>query len=52
MIHLDLNIEVVKDKIKTSSEKYQEGLKTHLNSLAVNILVNREQIRRLKSYFK
>ena len=44
----DLNINLVKDEIKTYSEMYDEWLKQCPNPLAVNLLVNRGHIRRLK----
>lgn len=46
-MHTDLRIKYVKDQIKIYSAKYEKRLNSHPNELAVNLLNNEEETRRL-----
>lgn len=49
-LHNDLNLRTVKEEITKFSEKYLTKLDHHLNHLAVNLLDNSSEIRRLKRH--
>lgn len=49
-IHNDLKIPTVKEVIKTFSEKYLTRLSNHVNPLAISLLDDSEELRRLKRY--
>lgn len=50
VIHHDLEITTVKEEITKCSVKYRNRLSVHPNSLAVNLLDNRNETRRLKRF--
>lgn len=46
--HKDLEILVVKEEIKRRSSRYLQRLSNHSNPLAISLLDDSEEIRRLK----
>lgn len=50
LIHKDLEVNMVKSEIAKFSEKYQDRLRVHPNRLAMQLLEDGNQIRRLKRY--
>lgn len=50
-INIDLKMNTIKSEIVRASEKYLVKLEMHPNSLALNLLDNSEDNRRLKRYY-
>lgn len=47
-LHHDLQLRTIKEEIRNKSDKYQQKLNNHVNSLAINLLDNSEDLSRLK----
>ena len=50
IIHNDLHMPTIKDEIKKYGENYLNRLSNHCNPLAIPLLDETEEVRRLKRY--